>query len=130
MALTMIETTSNFESCAICGRSDWVIAYRGPVCDGTFGALRENAVVARCCGCGVERLAEEFCTPASFYETDEYRSKLQQELDSASHFLMHDELQIHTLKTIWPTNLREKTIADIGCAAGSLLDHLRGYTRN
>lgn len=126
----MIETTSNFESCAICGRSDWVIAYRGPVRDGTFGALRENAVVARCCGCGVERLAEELCTPASIYETDEYRSKLRQELDSESHFRAHDELQIHTLKTIWPTNLRGKSIADISCVAGSLLDHLRGYTRN
>lgn len=86
MALPMIEATSRFESCAICGRSDWVVAYHGPVRDGTFGALRENAVVARCDGCGVERLAEAFCTPASFYyETDEYRRKLRQELDSESH---------------------------------------------
>ena len=130
MALPMIEATSRFEPCAICGRSDWVVAYHGPVRDGTFGALRENAVVARCDGCGVERLAEAFCTPGSFYETDEYRRKLRQELDSESHFRTHDELQIHTLKAIWPTNLRGKTVADIGCAAGSLLDHLRGCTRN
>jgi len=130
MALTMSENTINFEPCAICGRSDWGVAYCGPVRDGVFGALRENAVVARCGGCGVERLAEQFCTQASFYETDEYRSKLRQELGSESHFRTHDELQIHTLRTIWPTNLRGKSIADIGCAAGSLLDHLSGYSLN
>lgn len=130
IALMNTETMSNFAPCAICGDSDWGLSYCGPIRDGAFGSVRENAAVARCGGCGVERLAEEFCTPASFYETDEYRSKLLQELDSESHFRTHDELQIHTLKTIWPTNLRGKTIADIGCAAGSLLDHLRGYTRN
>jgi SAM-dependent methyltransferase len=130
MVLTMIENTSNFEPYSICGRSDWAIAYLGLVRDGTFEALGENAVAARCGGCETERLAEEFCTPASIYETDEYRSKLRQELGSQSYFRTHDELQIHTLKTIWPTNLRGKTITDIGCAAGRLLDQLRGYTRN
>jgi SAM-dependent methyltransferase len=126
----MIETAYNFEICAICGRSDWSVTYCGPVRDGTYGALRENAVVARCRGCGVDRLAEGFCMPSAFYETTDYRSKLRQELDSESHFRTHDELQLHTLRTIWPTNLRRKTVADIGSAAGSLLDHLRGYSRN
>jgi hypothetical protein len=124
------ETMSNFASCEICGESDWTLAYCGPVRDGAFGSVRENALVGRCGCCGVERLAEEVCIPPSFYETDAYRSKLQQELDSESYFSTHDELQIHTLKSIWPANLRGKTIAEIGCAAGSLLDHLRGYTRN
>lgn len=117
-----------FDNCEICGASDWMEVYQGPVRDGVFGSVRQNAVVARCRGCGVERLAEAFCPPNSFYETDEYREKLRQELNSESHFLTHDELQIHTLKAIWPVNLRGATVADIGCAAGSLLDHLRGQT--
>lgn len=114
------------EKCEICGATEWTDAYCGPVRDGVFGAHREDAVIARCGSCGVERLAEEFCTPNSFYETDEYRRKLQQGLDSESFYRAHDELQIHTLKTIWPQSLRNLTIADIGCAAGSLLDHLKG----
>lgn len=117
-----------FEPCEICGASSWNEAYRGSVRDGIFGDVRQDALVARCGSCGVERLAEVFCTPDSFYKTDEYRRKLRQELDSESHFRTHDELQIHTLKTVWPVNLRGATVADVGCAAGSLLDHLRGYT--
>jgi SAM-dependent methyltransferase len=130
IGLMNTETMSNFASCEICGESDWALAYCGPVRDGAFGSVRENALVGRCGYCGVERLAEEVCIPSSFYETDAYRSKLQQELDSESYFSTHDELQIHTLKSIWPASLRGKTIAEIGCAAGSLLDHLRGYTCN
>lgn len=126
----MTEAVDNFDPCEICGELHWEAVYKGPIRDGVFGALKENASVARCKGCGVERLSEEFCTQDSFYETDLYRHKLQQELNSDGYFSMHDELQIHTLKAIWPMNLRGKSIADIGCAAGSLLDHLRGYTQN
>jgi len=128
MVSRLSELGSSVPSCEICGYLGWSVVYRGKIRDGAFPNFVENALVARCDGCGVERLPEEFCIPSSAYETIEYRKKLQQEVDSESFALTHDELQIHTLKAIWPTNLRGKTVADIGCAAGSLLDHLRGVT--
>lgn len=130
MGVNMTKVNNNFEPCAICGGTEWEVVYRGSIREGVFGTSKENATVAKCKCCEVQRLAEKFCVDDLFYETDAYRHKLQQELNSEAYFSTHDELQIHTLKTIWPTNLRDKTVADIGCAAGSLLDHLRGYTEN
>ncbi len=118
----------SFDSCEICRASDWNEVYRGPVRDGTFGSSCEQASVARCAGCGVDRLAEECATPDSAYLTETYRRKLQQGLDSESYFELHDELQIHTLQALWPTSLRGAVVADIGCAGGSLLDHLQGIS--
>lgn len=118
----------NFELCEICEAEDWSETYRGAVRDGVFGSTRERASVARCAGCGVDRLAEECATPDSAYETEAYRSKLQQGLNSEAYFAAHDELQIHTLQKLWPTSLRGAVVADIGCAGGSLLDHLRGIS--
>ncbi len=80
--------------------------------DGAFGSSRKQASVARCAGCGVDRLAEECATPDSIYETEAYRRKLQQGLDSESYFQPHDELQIHTLQALWPTSLRGTVVAD------------------
>jgi 2-polyprenyl-3-methyl-5-hydroxy-6-metoxy-1,4-benzoquinol methylase len=38
----------------------------------------------------------------------------------------HDELARFTLDTLWPISLRGRTVADIGCGGGSLLDHIKG----
>lgn len=117
-----------FDNCEICGANAWSQVYRGPVRDGVFGNSRASASVARCAVCGVDRLAEECATPDEDYETEAYRSKLQQGLNSESYLKLHDELQIHTLQALWPSDLRGAVVADIGCAGGSLLDHLRGIS--
>jgi hypothetical protein len=101
----------SFDRCEICGANHWSEVYGGAVRDGVFGSSREQASVARCAGCGVDRLAEECATPESVYETEAYRKKLQQGLDSESYFRLLDELQIHTLQALWPTSLRGCVIA-------------------
>lgn len=118
----------SFGACEICSANDWSEVYRGPIRDGVFGRSRENSSVARCAVCGVDRLAEECATPEVVYETAAYREKLQQGLNSDSYFRLHDELQIHTLQALCPSDLRGAVVADIGCAGGSLLDHLRGIS--
>lgn len=117
---------SAFPDCPICGSRNWTPAYRGPVRDGAFGSVVEGATVARCGGCEVERLDEHICPDDSFYESESYRRKLQQSLDTPSHFAAHDHLQIFALNQLWPMSLRGRTIADIGCAGGSFLDHVSG----
>jgi 2-polyprenyl-3-methyl-5-hydroxy-6-metoxy-1,4-benzoquinol methylase len=120
---------TGFHDCEICGAAQWTEAYQGAIRDGVFGAYIQRAVVARCGGCGVERLGEDFCAPPAFYETEAYRSKLQQGLGSDAYFSAHDDLQIQTLRAIWPQNLRGANVADVGCGGGALLDHLRGWTK-
>lgn len=115
----------DFPTCAVCDSDSWRAAYEGPIRDGAFGAWRE-ARVCRCDTCGVDRLAERACLPIESYESVEYRHILKQDHDVARHNATHDELARFTLHTLWPTSLRDKTVADVGCGGGALLDHIRG----
>jgi len=117
-----------FDPCEICGAEQWAPAYHGSIRDGAFGFLVEEAEVRRCDGCGVERLAEEFCLPDAAYTTAEYRRKLQQGLDSQDYLKTHNPLQIHTLRVSKSLLLGNAIVADAGCAGGSLLDHVRDVT--
>jgi 2-polyprenyl-3-methyl-5-hydroxy-6-metoxy-1,4-benzoquinol methylase len=113
-----------FGACEICGGRDWAERYRGPVRDGPFGFSVEGGVVARCERCGAERLAEKFCPPENIYQSDAYRKKLRQELDTKSYFAEHDHLQVHTLRALAEHPLQGLTIADVGCAGGSFLNQV------
>lgn len=120
-----IDGSKGFPPCAACGADAWRLVYCGPVRDGKFGVSRPSRV-AECGGCGVERLDEADCLKAADYATDAYRDSLGQDHDPARFFVQHDELARFTLEAIWPMSLRGRTVADIGCGGGSLLDHLRG----
>jgi 2-polyprenyl-3-methyl-5-hydroxy-6-metoxy-1,4-benzoquinol methylase len=116
-----------FDACEICGVSDWQTVHTGPVREGAFGSLTvPETVVGRCGGCGAERLAEAFCHDDSIYTGHEYRSLLQEGTDAASFFAEHDMMQLQNLTALWPESVRGKRVADVGCAAGSFLDHISG----
>ena len=118
-----------FQPCEICGTRAWEEAYRGPVRDGAFGKLTRETVVARCGGCGAERLDESSTKDEDFYKSVGYRELLAEPTDAAGFFAEHDTLQLKNLEQLWPQSLRDKTIADVGCAAGSFLDHVRGLPK-
>ncbi len=114
----------DFPPCAVCGAESWRVLYDGPVRDGAPGRSRHGAV-ARCGGCGVDRLAESLCLGEAAY-AGHYRDHMAQGHDLDRHFKTHDELARFTLDTVWPRSLRGATVADVGCGGGSLLDHLQG----
>jgi SAM-dependent methyltransferase len=37
-------------------------------------------------------------------------------------------MQLQNLSVLWPNSIRGRAVADIGCAAGSFLDHIHGLT--
>ncbi len=113
----------DFPTCPICACAEWALVHDGDVRDGVHGMSRRSRV-ARCTGCGVERLAESACLGKADYESPAYRQKLAQSHDIDRHYSMHDEIARFTLDTLWPASLRGKFIADVGCGGGSLLDHL------
>jgi 2-polyprenyl-3-methyl-5-hydroxy-6-metoxy-1,4-benzoquinol methylase len=123
-------TEKLFEDCEICGAAHWEIIRCGSIRDGAFGRFTgPDAVVGRCEDCGVERLAELFCHDDSIYTTTKYRSLLEEGHDSTSFFEQHDNLQLQNLSVLWPESLRDRIVADIGCAAGSFLDHVAGLAK-
>src|SRR5687768_8176184 len=118
-------TIVDFPRCAVCAADDWRCIYQGRVRDGAFGVWRE-AEVRRCAVCGVERLPESLCLQIQSYQTSEYRQRLDQDHNIEHHYAAHDELARFTLEALWPMSLRGKTVADVGCGGGVLLDHVRG----
>lgn len=115
-----------FKPCEICGIDDWRATYNGPIRAGGFGTEVQDGRVAVCCGCGVARLAEELCINANSYESEAYRVAMAQGLSAEDFFRNADPIQIHHLAAVWPLPLRDKAIADIGCGAGSFIDHVAG----
>ncbi|MBU1012550.1 MAG: class I SAM-dependent methyltransferase [Bacteroidetes bacterium] len=122
----MIRIDKKFGPCEICGTDSWVSIYEGPVRSGGFGSFKNDGTVAICNGCGVGRLAESDSIDAKAYETKEYRVAVDQGLEVADFFHQADPIQIHHLTAAWPGSFRGKTVADIGCGAGSFIDHISG----
>lgn len=116
---------THFDACEICGCSEWEIVHKGKIRDGAFGHLTEDdCFIGRCSRCMVERLDESSCKDESFYKNREYRRLLEQPEDATGFLTEHDMLQLRNLSAFWPVSLRNQCIADIGCAAGSFLDHV------
>lgn len=119
--------TPNFPKCPICETTDWKQIYHGIIRNGASSTKLE-AEVRRCKTCGVDRLDERVCLDHSLYQSGEYRQHLGQDHTTSNHFATHDELARFTIESLWPLSLRGKTVADIGCGGGALLDHLSGVS--
>ena len=115
-----------FLPCEICGTDSWTISFQGRIRAGGFGTFRDNATVATCNGCGVGRLAEKDSIEAKAYESPEYRKAVAQGLEVNDFFRHADPVQLHHMVAAWPYSFRGKTVADIGCGAGSFIDHISG----
>ena len=114
--------------CEICNNK-LHIHYTGKIRDGSFGEFKNDCSVFECSSCKVQRLDENNCILEDDYETGEYRKKLKEDLDARKLVLEHDQLQFYTLKSFFPESLRDKSIMDVGCGAGSLLDMLKGISK-
>lgn len=115
--------------CEICGNNSWELAYNGLIRQGKFGQYHPKPQnVWRCKKCGVERLDENACQKEEFYEGEKYRKLLSEPTTAEGFFREHDSLQLGRMNCIWPTLLRGQRVVDIGCAAGSFLDHIKGLT--
>ena len=114
-------------TCEICGTSDWTPVYQGPIRDGSFGSLTPEAHRIYQCGhCRAQRLAESACKDDSFYAGKKYRELLGESSDAEGFWTKHDMHQLRNLNVLWPHSVRNRIVADIGCAAGSFLDHISG----
>lgn len=120
----------NTRACEICGSKELRSIYKGLVRDGPFGTFHAGeSEVVECSLCGVQRLDEDSCHKDSIYESEAYRTILNQSTDATGFFDEHDILQIRQLEQLWPESLRGKVVADVGCAAGSFLDHISGLAQ-
>lgn len=125
-----MKMNTTFGICEVCDHDIWEVKYRGPVRDGAYGNYTDkHASVGQCTHCGIARIDEKYCKEENIYETEEYRKLLHEATDNQGFFMEHDVLQLERLNVFPPHNLRGKRVADIGCAAGSFVDHISGLTK-
>lgn len=114
-------------SCVICGDAEFVAVYSGPIRRGKFGEVsQESFEIVECRGCGVRALDGSHLALATFYESDEYRDRVDGAADAASYFKAHDGEQLRHLTAVGTGGFRGKVVADIGCGAGSFLHCVEG----
>ena len=113
--------------CEICG-GEFSTIYTGNIRDGAYGGVKSSAVIYECTNCKVQRLREEDCIPDEFYETGQYRERLEESLESQKAVVEQDEMQHYTMQAFFPESLRGANILDVGCGAGSLLDMLKNIS--
>ena len=123
----MTVSNSDFPRCAVCGQSTWQVVYEGPIRAGRYPAS-QRSVVMECQSCGIQRIPESVSLSTENYESDLYRSLLGQTHDTKSYFDGHDALMKYALNTLDSISYRGKTVADIGCGGGALLDHVAGIS--
>jgi len=114
-------------TCELCGANEWAAVYTGPIRDGSFGRLTpKEHTIYQCARCTVQRLEESACKDDSFYAGKKYRELLGESSEAEAFWSKHDIHQIRNLNMLWPHPIRNRIVADVGCAAGSLLDHISG----
>lgn len=113
--------------CEICRSKKFEKIYAGYIRDGVFGNFVEGNIF-RCVGCGVVKIGENTRLLPDHYESEIYRKHVGQNHSTEDHFKTHDHLVKYTLEVLWPHSLRNKSICDVGCGAGALLDHISGLT--
>ena len=122
-----MKKSESIRKCEICGANDWTPVYEGPVRDGSFGSATPEAHrIYQCGSCGVQRLEEAACKDDSFYAGKKYRQLLGESSDAEGFWAKHDIHQLRNLNVLWPHSIRNRIVADVGCAAGSFLDHISG----
>ena len=118
-------------NCEICNSNDWIVVYEGPIRDGAYGGLYKGALIIECNTCHVQRLREQDCIPSSYYESGEYRRKLNQSLKSEKALTEQDQVQKFMIQSLGGLeNIRNKIVADIGCGTGSLLSMISNLTKD
>jgi 2-polyprenyl-3-methyl-5-hydroxy-6-metoxy-1,4-benzoquinol methylase len=115
--------------CPTCGPVEWSVVHRGSVRSGRFGES-VPAEVWGCQKCGLQWLPPVQADLQRFYESAEYRKSVDVASDVDTFHKLHDANSVRWLGMMDGGLLRNATLADVGCGAGSLLDAVRGYARN
>ena len=111
--------------CRICGSAAMTVVYTGPVRRGVFGEFLD-ARVQECEGCGTARLTGAGSLENEAYRTEAYRQLVGEKTDASSFFQLHDDEQFDKLGLVRGLLRRGAVVADVGCAAGSFLDFVKG----
>lgn len=115
--------------CKICNSESVTVDYEGIIRDGWLGNYTLNPVkMYRCCKCDTI-WHDVILDTSSYYETDEYRNKMEGTINENDFYRLHDKDNLDKLMYTGTTIFRNCTVADIGCGAGAFLDFVSGAAK-
>lgn len=116
--------------CGICDGNNIEVTYEGNIRDGKVGNLFKNKVqMYKCMDCGTiwhEHLQSDY---SSFYESEEYRKRLEGTSEIQDFYKMHDRESMDKFIYTGTEIYRNKIVADIGCGGGAFLDYINTVSK-
>ena len=118
-------------NCQLCNCEDISVIYNGPVRTGKRDGYTEKSYpVYQCNRCKTIWNYSSKDYPADYYESKEYRTRIEQDASVEQYYALHDEETLFKLNITGTAIFRNKIVADIGCAGGSFLDYLNGVCKD
>lgn len=116
--------------CRICDGNNIEVTYEGNIRDGKVGNLYKNKVqMYKCTECGTiwhDHLQEDY---SSYYESEEYRKRLEGTSEIHDFYKMHDKESMDKFIYTGTEIYRDKIVADIGCGGGAFLDYINTVSK-
>ncbi len=115
--------------CEICGNSNINIIYDDYIRDGAPGTHTNiKYKMYQCDKCGTIWHDHSQKENETYYESKEYRDKLEGTALIDDYYRLHDFEVLDKFNYCGTTIFRNKTVADIGCGGGGFLDFLAGVS--
>lgn len=117
--------------CQICGSKENDIIYSGKIKQGLVNGYTEKDYdVFQCRDCNtIWNYGYKDYDFADFYESDEYRSRIENDTSIDAYCEKYDKDVLDKLTMTGTDIFRNKIVADIGCAGGSFLDFIGGVSK-
>lgn len=113
--------------CKICGSENIKIIYNGPIKTGLLdGYTSRDYEVYQCADCNVIWNDAQMEETSEFYESEEYRKRIEGNSEIQTYYDKHDKEVLDKLQMTGTEIFRNRVVADIGCAGGSFLDYVSG----
>lgn len=115
--------------CKLCGGDEQTI-YMGPLKTGLItGHTDKNYPVFQCKRCKVIWNEAYKDLHDDFYESGEYRERIEGNSESETYHQLHDQDVLWHLETTGTDIFRQKVVCDIGCGGGSFLDFINTVSK-
>jgi 2-polyprenyl-3-methyl-5-hydroxy-6-metoxy-1,4-benzoquinol methylase len=116
-------------NCKLCKYHKTYNEYNGKIregyANGNLTLTREAVTLHKCKKCGV--IWHDYIVPNAYYENGEYLQNSFTGNDNVqAHYKLNDERVLDMLNWTGTGVYRGKTIVDVGCGVGCLLDFIRG----
>lgn len=113
--------------CLICGSADVEVIYDDFIRDGAPCTLtKEKYEMFQCEDCGTIWHKADRKRNREYYQSREYRDKMENSADVSSYHRFHDREVLEKLEYTGTELFRNAKVADLGCGGGSFLDFISG----